>query len=70
MSKSAVVAWRETGEELEGRYRAARDVEQRKRLSALWRVRAGADSSAAGTGSSPPSTPSRPLTRQPHDGSV
>ena len=37
----AVVAWSETTEELEGRYRAEPDVERRKRLGALWRVRAG-----------------------------
>jgi transposase len=41
MSKPVVVAWSETTEELEGRYRAERDVERRKRLGALWRVRAG-----------------------------
>lgn len=41
MSRSVVVAWAETAGELEGRYRAERDVERRKRLGALWRVRAG-----------------------------
>ncbi len=41
MSKPVAVAWAETAEELEGRYRAERDVERRKRLGALWRVRAG-----------------------------
>ena len=41
MSRSVAVAWAETAEELEARYRAERDVERRKRLGALWRVRAG-----------------------------
>lgn len=41
MSKPVAVAWSETAEELEARYRAERDVERRKRLGALWRVRAG-----------------------------
>ena len=41
MSKPVAVAWGETAEELEGRYRAEREVERRKRLGALWRVRAG-----------------------------
>ena len=41
MSKPVTVAWAETAEELEARYRAERDVERRKRLGALWRVRAG-----------------------------
>ena len=41
MSKPVAVAWAETAEDLEAQYRAARDVEQRKRLGALWRVRAG-----------------------------
>jgi len=41
MSKPVAVAWAETAEELERRYRAERDVERRKRLGALWRVRAG-----------------------------
>jgi transposase len=41
MSKPVAVTWTETAEELERRYRAARDVERRKRLEALWRVRAG-----------------------------
>ena len=40
MSKPVVVAWGVTAAELEGRYRAERDVERRKRLGALWRVRA------------------------------
>jgi transposase len=39
MSRSVTVAWRETAEELGRRYRAERDVEQRKRLGALWLVR-------------------------------
>ena len=41
MSKLVAVAWAEAAGELEGRYRAERDVERRKRLGALWRVRAG-----------------------------
>src|SRR5687768_18363416 len=41
MSRSVTVAWKETVEELELRYRAERDVEVRKRLGALWRVRCG-----------------------------
>ena len=41
MSRSVVVAWAEAAEEVEGRYRAERDVERRKRLGALWRVRVG-----------------------------
>ena len=41
MSKPVAVAWAETAEELEARYRAERDVGRRKRLGALWRVRAG-----------------------------
>ena len=41
MSKPVAVAWRETSGELEARYRSERDVERRKRLGALWRVRAG-----------------------------
>jgi transposase len=41
MSRSVAVAWRETAEELERRYRAERDVEARKRLGALWLVRRG-----------------------------
>ena len=41
MSKPVAVAWAETAEELEVRYRAERDVERRKRLGALWRVRVG-----------------------------
>jgi transposase len=38
---SKPVAWTETADELERRYRGERDVERRKRLGALWRVRAG-----------------------------
>jgi transposase len=41
MSKPVVVTWAETAAELEARYRAERDVERRKRLGALWRVRVG-----------------------------
>jgi transposase len=41
MSKPVAVEWAETAAELEGRYRAERDVERRKRLGALWRVRCG-----------------------------
>jgi transposase len=41
MSKPVAVMWAETSAELEPRYRAERDVERRKRLGALWRVRAG-----------------------------
>ena len=41
MSKPVAVAWAETAEELERRYCGERDVERRKRLGALWRVRAG-----------------------------
>ena len=41
MSKPVAVAWAETAAELEERYRAERDIERRKRLGALWRVRAG-----------------------------
>jgi transposase len=41
MSKAVAVGWAETADELERRYRAERDVERRKRLGALWRVRAG-----------------------------
>jgi transposase len=41
MSKPVAVEWAETAEELERRYRAEGDVERRKRLGALWRVRAG-----------------------------
>ena len=48
MSRTVVVAWGETAEELEGRYRAERDVERRKRLCALWRVRAGDRTAEAG----------------------
>jgi hypothetical protein len=39
MSKPVAVAWSETAEELERRHRGERDVERRKRLGALWRVR-------------------------------
>ena len=41
MSKPVAVAWAETAEELEGRYRAERDVERRKRRGAVWGVGAG-----------------------------
>jgi transposase len=41
MSKAVTVTWAETAGELERRYRAERDVERRKRLGALWRVRVG-----------------------------
>jgi transposase len=41
MSKPVAVRWEETTEGLYERYRAERDVERRKRLGALWRVRAG-----------------------------
>lgn len=41
MSKPVAVAWVESAAELERQYRAERDVERRKRLGALWRVRAG-----------------------------
>jgi transposase len=41
MSRSVEVAWSETAEDLEQRYRHERDVERRKRLGALWRVRCG-----------------------------
>jgi transposase len=41
MSRTVAVAWAETADELEGRYRSERNVERRKRLGALWRVRAG-----------------------------
>lgn len=41
MAKPVGVVWHETVGELERRYRAERDVEQRKRLGALWRVRCG-----------------------------
>jgi transposase len=41
MSKPVAVAWQDSAEELEQQYRAERDVERRKRLGALWRVRAG-----------------------------
>ena len=48
MSKPVAVAWAETAEELERRHRAERGVERRKRLGALWRVRAGDRVGAAG----------------------
>jgi transposase len=41
MSKPVAIEWAETAAELERRYRAERDVERRKRLGALWRVRCG-----------------------------
>ena len=41
MSKPVGVEWTQTAEELERQYRAERDVERRKRLGALWRVRVG-----------------------------
>jgi transposase len=41
MSKPVDVVWTEPVEELEQRYRAERNVERRKRLGALWRVRVG-----------------------------
>lgn len=37
----AAVQWEESAEDLYERYCAARDVEKRKRLQALWRVRQG-----------------------------
>jgi transposase len=48
MSKPVTVAWAETAEELERRYRVERSVERRKRLGALWRVRAGDRPAEAG----------------------
>jgi transposase len=48
MSRSVVVAWEETAEELERRYRAERDVGKRKRLGALWLVRRGRRVAEAG----------------------
>jgi transposase len=48
MSKLVAVEWAETAEELEARYRAEREVGRRKRLGALWRVRAGDRVAAAG----------------------
>jgi transposase len=48
MSKPVAVAWTETVEDLEARYRAEREVERRKRLGALWRVRSGDRVAAAG----------------------
>ena len=41
MSKPVAVEWTESAEEVERQYRAERDVERRKRLGALWRVRVG-----------------------------
>ena len=41
MSKPVAVAWTEPAEDLEQQYRAERDVERRKRLGVLWRVRVG-----------------------------
>ena len=41
MSKLVAVEWAESAAELEGQYRAERNVERRKRLGALWRVRVG-----------------------------
>jgi transposase len=41
MSQPVRVVWTETAEGLERQYRAERDVERRKRLGALWRVREG-----------------------------
>jgi len=41
MSKPVAVAWVESAAELERQYRAERDVERRKRLGVLWRVRLG-----------------------------
>jgi transposase len=41
MSKPVSVVWTETAPELEQQYRAERNVERRKRLGALWRVRLG-----------------------------
>jgi transposase len=48
MSKPVAVAWRETAEELRGRYVAERDVGRRKRLQALWLVRRGDAPAEAG----------------------
>jgi transposase len=48
MSKPVAVAWRETSEELRERYVGERDVEQRKRLQALWLVRQGEAPAEAG----------------------
>ncbi|MDX2006755.1 MAG: winged helix-turn-helix domain-containing protein [Meiothermus sp.] len=45
--KIAPIAWAESAEELGSRYRKARDVEQRKRLQALWLVRQGKDAQDA-----------------------
>ena len=41
MRTPVAVAWAEAPEASEARYRAERDVERRKRLGALWRVRVG-----------------------------
>jgi transposase len=40
-SVKQAIEWGESAEELYERYRSARDVEERKRLQALWRVRQG-----------------------------
>ena len=48
MSKPLAVAWAETAEELEARYRAERDLARRKRLGALWLVRRGERVAEAG----------------------
>lgn len=50
MSKPVAVEWAETAEELYEQYRAERDVARRKRLQALWRVRAGDAPAVAGEG--------------------
>jgi transposase len=41
MSKPVAAEWAETAAALEQQYRAERNVERRKRLGALWRVRMG-----------------------------
>jgi len=41
MSKPVAVEWRETTEGLRELYAAERDVERRKRLQVLWRIREG-----------------------------
>ncbi len=48
MSKSVVVPWRETAEDLRERYVEERDIERRKRLQALWLVRRGDGPAEAG----------------------
>lgn len=40
-SVKQAIEWGESAEDLCERYRRARDVEERKRLQALWRVRQG-----------------------------